>query len=114
MRFEVEVVSEELLPAMRSIVARKLRSDYGFKQAEIAERLGVTQPAVSQYMNRSRADQEILEKLKEDPQVELLLDEAASRAAKEQRFTDQLAQVVSTVKDKGLLKEEFADTEKIL
>ncbi|MFB6207954.1 MAG: transcriptional regulator [Candidatus Nanohaloarchaea archaeon] len=114
MRFEVEVISEELLPAVRSVMARKLKSNYGFKQAEIAEKLGVTQPAVSQYLNKSRADQEVVEKLRDDPQVEMLLDEASSHAAKDRSFENQLGQVIQTVKDKGLLKEEFEDTGKIL
>lgn len=113
MRFEVEVITEELLPAVRSILASNLKEDYGLKQAVIAEKLGITQPAVSQYLTQSRADQGIVERLKDDPQTAVLLDTAASKAVKSQDFSPEIAQVVQTVRDKGLMKEEFGDTKNI-
>lgn len=113
MRFEVEAITEELLPAVRSILASNLKEDYGLKQTTIAEKLGVTQPAVSQYLSQARADQGVVERLKGDPQIAMLLDDAASKAAKDQDFSPEIAQVVQTVRDKGLMKEEFEDTKNI-
>lgn len=112
MRFDIEVISEDILPAVRSIIATRLSRDYGYTQEEIAGKLEVTQPAVSQYLNQSRADQEVVEALTEDPQVDILLDEAASKAAKDEDFSGDIASLVETVRDKGLLKERFEDTEK--
>jgi predicted transcriptional regulator len=113
MRFDIEVISDELLPAIRSVIASRLSSDYGYTQEEIAAKLDVTQPAVSQYMNQARADQEVIEALREDPQIDLLIEDAVSNAAKDKDFSGDIASVVETVRDKGLLKEKFEDTKKL-
>lgn len=114
MRFEVEVISEELLPAIRSIMASRLGADFGLTQQEIAEKLGITQPAVSQYLSGSRADQNKVDKLVNDVQIDVLLDEASEKAASDRNFSDELAQVVSTVRDKGLMREEFSEASNLI
>lgn len=114
MRFEVEIVCEEILPAVRSIVADRLVEDYGLKQSEVAERIGVTQPAVSQYLSGSRADRELKKELLEDPQVDILMDDAASKAAKNEDFSPEVNQVVQNIRDKGIMKEKFEDAGRIL
>jgi len=114
MRLESEVVAEELLPAVRSIMASRLQEDYGLNQYDIAELLDVTQPAVSQYLNNKRAKKRIVDDLKDDPQTGILLNDAVNKAAKEESFTEELRQIVTTVRDKGIMKEEFGDAERIL
>lgn len=113
MRFEAEVIANDLLPAVRSIVSEKLHRDYGLTQEEIAARLEITQPAVSQYLSNLRADEDVVEKLREDSQVEVLLDDIASKASKDQDFSAEISQLVNTVRDKGLLKERFEGTKKL-
>lgn len=51
-----EPLTERLLPALRAAVAQRL-TDRGYTQEEVAELMGLTQPAVSQYcsMKRGRA-----------------------------------------------------------
>jgi predicted transcriptional regulator len=44
-----EVIALEMLPAVRAMVARKLVVNYGLSQKQAAEKLGVSQPAISQY-----------------------------------------------------------------
>lgn len=46
-----ESVVKDLLPALRSKTTRYLYNDYHLSQAEIAQRLGVTQAAVSKYLS---------------------------------------------------------------
>lgn len=113
MRFESEVVVNDVLPAIRSILAKRLSSDYGYTQEEIAVKLDLTQPAVSQYINSSRADPKIIEEMQEDHQINLLLDEAVSEAAKDEDFSSSIGQVIQTVRDKGLLREKFRDTKRL-
>ncbi len=48
-----EPIINSILPALRSVVADKLDSR-GFSQTEIADLMQVTQPAVSQYLNKQR------------------------------------------------------------
>ncbi len=58
-----------VLPAIRRELAKSM-INYGLTQKKIAERLGVTDAAISQYMNSKRAkeiefDQELNKKIKE-------------------------------------------------
>ena len=44
------------LPAIRATIAKQLMAKYGLKQAEIAQLLGVSQPAISLYYRRIRGN----------------------------------------------------------
>lgn len=48
MKSVFEIVSQEVLPTLRSLVAKNLM-DNGFSQKQVADRLGLSQPAISQY-----------------------------------------------------------------
>ncbi|UPV72957.1 helix-turn-helix domain-containing protein [Halorussus limi] len=50
MRFAEEIVVEEFLPTVRSMLAEDLR-DRGLTQSEVADLLGISQSAVSKYAN---------------------------------------------------------------
>jgi hypothetical protein len=54
MKFPQEVITWKVLPAIRAKLALKLR-DQGLTQREVAEILGLTAPAVSQYFSGKRA-----------------------------------------------------------
>lgn len=114
MKFESEIVIEEILPAVRKIMAVRLHSGYGLTQEDIARKLEVTQPAVSQYLKGKRADPEVVQKLEDDPQITVLLDDAVSLAAKSRDFTEDIGQIIHTSRDKGLFKEKFEGTKRIL
>ncbi|EGQ42814.1 MAG: putative transcriptional regulator [Candidatus Nanosalina sp. J07AB43] len=114
MKFEIEVISEEILPAVRSLIAREMREDYGLTQEGIARKTGMTQAAVSNYLNNSRADKETAEKIEEDPQIQVLLENAAALAAKDQDYSKEISRIISNIRDKGILKEKFEDTNKII
>src|ERR1700687_4645238 len=51
-----EVMVDSFLPAMRALVARRLRED-GLSQGKIASLLGLTQASVSSYLSTSGAKQ---------------------------------------------------------
>lgn len=114
MKFESEVVVEELLPAMRSVVASRLQVEYGLNQYEIADKLEVTQPAVSKYLNNKRADEKIIQGLKDDPQTSILLSDITEKVAQDEKYVEELESLVTTVRDKGIMKEEFGNAERIL
>lgn len=114
MKFEIEVITNDLLPAIRSIMATRMKTEYGLKQREIAQKLDVTQPAVSQYLNHTRADSETIEKIEQDPQTYLLIRDASEKALDNENYTEELRQVIQNIRDKGLLKEKFKDTKKLI
>lgn len=49
-----EIVSKSALPALRAMVAKRLREGYHFTQQDVAARLGVTQASVSNYARKAR------------------------------------------------------------
>ncbi|RLJ03236.1 MAG: hypothetical protein DRP11_01270, partial [Candidatus Aenigmatarchaeota archaeon] len=49
-----EIIAKELLPAARALIARDLIEKHGLTQKEAARRLGMTQPAISQYKQHLR------------------------------------------------------------
>lgn len=57
-----ELVVQKILPTLRARLARSLLEEHHLKQVDVAERLGVTQAAVSHYHTHTRGeDQTILE-----------------------------------------------------
>lgn len=46
-----EMAVKYFIPAMRASVTKELSKRFNFKQEEIASRLGITQAAVSKYLN---------------------------------------------------------------
>lgn len=113
MKFESEVISDELLPAVRSLISSELKQSYGMKQREIAQKLEVTQPAVSQYLNNDRANPGVKDKLRDDPQITILIDEAAEKLAQDEIPAEEVSRILKAVRDKGLMKEKFRDAEKL-
>jgi predicted transcriptional regulator len=58
-----EVIVKDILPAMRALIARDLIEAHGMTQKEAARRLGMTQPAISQYKRYLRGQRaKMLEK----------------------------------------------------
>ena len=53
MRGLFEIMAQDVLPTVRSMIAKKLLEN-GFSQQDIANKLGITQPAISQYKRGSR------------------------------------------------------------
>jgi predicted transcriptional regulator len=45
-------ISRLILPAMRASLAEIMKSEYNYRQREIAERLGVVQVSISKYLNK--------------------------------------------------------------
>lgn len=46
-----ERATKEIIPAIRTLIARELKERYGMKETEIAQRLSVAQAAVSKYLH---------------------------------------------------------------
>jgi hypothetical protein len=76
MRPFCEVVVKEVLPAIRSILAKELK-DSGMTQDEIAKALGITQASVSHYLKQSRGKN--VRMLSENPELKKRLKETAAK-----------------------------------
>jgi len=69
MKFVEEIVVEEFLPTVRSMLAADLR-DRGFTQREVADALGISQSAVSKY---AHGDVATSDAISEDERVQTLV-----------------------------------------
>jgi predicted transcriptional regulator len=49
-----EIIVADVLPAVRALIAKELIEKYGLNQTEVSKKLGITQPAVSQYKSELR------------------------------------------------------------
>ena len=76
--FVCEVVSRSILPIFRSSVAKELVENYNFTQSKVAEKLGTTQPAISQYLHSKRGYKDI----KHSNELLVLIHSAANETAK--------------------------------
>lgn len=65
MRPPCESIVKEVLPTVRAILVKELTDKYELSQAEIAEKLAITQPAVSQYLTSARGADDLKKSLKE-------------------------------------------------
>ena len=96
-----EIVVERFLPTVRVLLARAL-DDRGFTQQEIADRLGVTQAAVSRYVGD---DAEVEPRIAEDPRtaatVERVADGFADGDLDEYGALAELLELVRELEDRG-------------
>ncbi|WP_246999221.1 thiamine-phosphate synthase family protein [Halosolutus gelatinilyticus] len=77
MQFVEEIVVDEFLPTVRSLLAGALR-DRGLTQSEVADVLGISQSAVSKY---AHGDVTVNDRIANDRRVEALVDELADGLA---------------------------------
>ncbi|MDV3293015.1 MAG: hypothetical protein LYZ70_01965 [Nitrososphaerales archaeon] len=69
-----EIVSKSALPALRAMVAKRLREGYHLTQQDVAVKLGVTQASVSNYARKARG---VMINFETDPNVAKSADKIA-------------------------------------
>lgn len=83
-----EVMVLEVLPGVRAMIARELVEEYGFSQKIAAERLGTTQPAISQYKRQLRGHK--LKVFKNNPKLLDKIGSITKRTASGELSPDQI------------------------
>ncbi len=105
MRPYCEIVVSELLPAIRAEITRELIEKHGFKQAEVSEELGITQPAVSQYRRRRRGSRYDL--LSEDKKVRDLIKDICSQIGshkiESREMHQRFCEICKTIRSRRLI-----------
>ena len=74
-----ELVAKLAIPAIRALIARRLMAVYGLTQKQVADKLGITQAAVSNYVNGKRG---ITFRVEDYPEVEQGISELSKALAK--------------------------------
>lgn len=73
-----EIIVKEFLPNFRAMVAKKLMDDFAFTQKHSAEMMGITQPAISQYMKGLRG---MSDNYENNPRISALIHSIAEKVA---------------------------------
>jgi len=74
-----EIIVKEFLPNFRAMVAKRLMDDFGFTQKRAANVMGITQPAISQYMKGLRG---LTDNYENNPRISALIHMIAEKVAK--------------------------------
>jgi len=85
-----ETVGRYLLPVFRSLVAKELIEKYNFTQVEVAEKLGTTQAAISQYLHSKRGFKGIAHLEEILPRIQAAASETAKSMATEKMNKDEV------------------------
>lgn len=99
-----EVAVKCVLPAVRAMVAKELMRRYRLRQLDVANRLGVSQSAVSLYGRKIRGRAIDLEK--EEEIINLTNGMAASLASGKMQYRDfiiQLCEACRIIRGRGLM-----------
>lgn len=100
-----EVAAKSVIPALRAMVARELMENYGMKQEIIAERLGVTQAAISKYRHQVRGGAVELESTEEVRSMTKDIAEALARNPRPLEVSMKLCQACTDIRALGLMCE---------
>ena len=91
-----EIVAKSALPALRAMVARRLRDDYHMTQQKVATCLGVTQASVSNYTRKTRG---MMVNLESDKTVSKAADRIAKELSSEEPDTREALRSMTEVLD---------------
>jgi len=101
-----EIVGGQVLPTIRAMVVKDLIKRYELSQVEVAKKLGITQPAVSQYMSALRGKGELekilLKSIGKD--IKNLSDDVASGKLSQVDVIKRYCAICKLMKKKGILK----------
>ncbi len=107
LRTVCEEVVRYVLPAYRSLIAKKLVNDYGLTQEEVSKIMGVSQAVVSYYVSNKRGkgvskyeNVELLQKEAEKSAERLAKGESSTKIAKE------FCEICKALRENKLIKEE--------
>ncbi len=108
-----ENIATEFLPAVRSIVARELIENHGLTQKQTAKILGLTQPAISQYLRQSRGSK--IKVLEKDTRVMELIYDLTKRIKDENasifEITSKICGICKKIREGRIISSDYVYSE---
>lgn len=105
MKLLCESFVKEVLPAVRSLVAKDLLEKHGLTQKEAARRLEMTQPAISQYKNRLRGRK--VKRLEDSKtisnKIKVLAEQVAREEVEKKEYDERLCEICREAREESLL-----------
>ena len=105
MKLFAEIVAVSLLPGVRAMLALELTGKHSLTQAKAAEKLGLTQAAISQYRREIRGYNVSILKKDEHIMTEIrkLAESLKSSEVPHEQLLDNIYRICMLAKEKGLL-----------
>jgi len=100
-----DIIVSDVLPAMRALLAKELMHTYGLNQSETSKKLGITQPAISQYMRELRGNRvKILESNKKiNRMIKKLAESIAKGKIKTAEANEKFCDICVVVRKEKLI-----------
>ena len=101
-----EIIVKEVLPGLRAVICKELMVNYNLNQSQISELLGVSQPAVSQYLREIRGNNnKILENQEVFPEIKNLCQNIYEKKVDHSQLSMELCKICKLITSKGLVCE---------
>ncbi len=110
MKLVCEVFVNDLLPAVRAILANDLIEKHDLTQREAARRLDMTQPAISQYKNKLRGREvENIEKSEAvSKKIRGLVEDIAKQRIDMEEYDKRFCEICEVAKQDSILESRFS------
>ncbi len=108
MKTPCEIVNKRYLPSIRAMIAKELAEKHNCTQMKIAEWLGVTQAAISQYLSSKRAGKERILKIR--PEIKEFVQEITLKLANGEKEKFNIGEEICNICKSLKLKEEAHTT----
>jgi uncharacterized protein len=107
MKVFCEEVATHVLPAIRALMAIDLIKRHKMKQVEACKIMGVTQPAISQYLRGIRGKK--IAPIKKNKRIMAAIakaaDEIASKKVTSKQWSSLICSICTKMKEEGMLDE---------
>ena len=110
MKLPCEIFVNDILPAVRAVIAKDLVEEHGLTQREADRRLDMTQPAISQYKNKLRGRE--IKKLENSKtvsdKIDSLVDDVAKQRIDMDKYDKRFCEICEAAKNDSILEKRFS------
>jgi len=100
-----ELVSQYVVPTMRALIAKRLMEKYKLTQQQAAEKLGITQSAISQYMRNLRGSK--IKSIEKDAgiikEIDIFVEDIAAGKTNSLKMLNDFCGICKSIRKKKLL-----------
>lgn len=112
MKHACEIIAKDILPALRALLAKSLIENHNLTQREAARRLGMTQPAMSQYTNKLRGYRgKVLKESNEVSEWVNKISETVSQKEEPLEIEKKLCSICRKIREEGILEDKYGITD---
>ncbi len=105
MKIVCEIIVQRVLPGLRAVISKELMTTYGMNQTEISEKLGTTQPAISQYLRHLRGENlKIFQDADIEWRIKTLCKKIKQNETDAKIVSDEICELCNLIIKKGMLK----------